>query len=71
MSTQVHLLSERQQIKMHLYKAKCLSQTKQYKQAVQMLNEMLDKIAPQQHDLLENMRESHFEKRKPLANLLI
>ena len=32
---------------------------------------MLEKISPQQDDLFENMRESHFEKRKPLASLLI
>ena len=32
---------------------------------------MLEKISSQQDDLLDNMRESHFEKRKPLASLLI
>jgi len=71
MSNEVHLLSERQQTKMHLYKAMCLSKTKQYKQAVQLLNQMLDKLAPEQQELWDNMRESHFEKKKHFANLLI
>ena len=47
MSNEVYLLSVRQQTKINLYKAMCLSMTKQYKQAVQLLSQMLDKIAPE------------------------
>ena len=65
------LLSERKQNKMQLYRAICMMHTKQYKQAVQILNTMLARVAPEQDDLFENMRESHVEKRKPLAALLI
>ena len=32
---------------------------------------MLVNIAPKQDDLLDNMRESYLQKRKPLASLLI
>lgn len=45
---------------MHLYKSMCLVETKQFKQAVQMLNKMLARMEDDQCSLLDNtnLRES-------------